>query len=158
MSIWSQGKWNLAPSGTTKWDNAKRSRIGCYRRMVQWIPRYEPVFLDSWKENEVYRRLGIGPLLGDVLDRFTYAEKTLTSQKMALYGAHDTTVAGILSTLGVFDNRWPCFTSNITFELLKGQEDRALLSFLKRDDYFVRVWYNRRVLTLPGTDTQFFVV
>jgi acid phosphatase len=105
----------------------------------------------------VYRRLGAGPLLGDVLDRFAYAAKPSSPQKMALYGTHDTTVAAILSTLGVFDNRWPYFTSNITFELFKSQQHRGLLSFLRRDEYFVRMRYNHKVLSLPGTIDRFFV-
>lgn len=74
---------------------------------------------------------------------------------MALYGTHDTTVAGILSTLGVFDNRWPCFTSNITFELFKGQQHGGLLSFLRRDKYFVRMRYNQKVVSLPGSTIDF---
>ena len=51
---------------------------------------------------------------------------------MALYGTHDTTVAAILATLGVSDNRWPCFTSNITFELFKGrQRGGGIIKFFK---------------------------
>ena len=101
------------------------------------------------EENETYRRLGIGPLFGDILDRFTFATKTPSSQKMALYGTHDTTVAAILATMGVYDNRWPFFTSNITFELFKLQKT-GLLTFWTRDQYFVRVRYNQEVLSLPG--------
>jgi acid phosphatase len=100
-------------------------------------------------ENEVYRRLGVGPLLGDVLDRFMYSTKTPWEQKMALYGTHDTTIAALLATFGVFDNRWPCFTSSITFELFKAQQG-GLLSFLGRNQYFVRMRYNQKVVTLPG--------
>ena len=85
-----------------------------------------------------------------MLDRFTYAAKTPSPQKMALYGTHDTTIGALLSTLGVFDNRWPCFTSNITLELFKGQQTGGLLSFLRRDQYFVRMRYNRKVVSLPG--------
>lgn len=75
---------------------------------------------------------------------------------MALYGTHDTTVAAILATLGVSDNRWPCFTSNITFELFKGrQRGGGLLSFLRRDEYFVRMRYNQKVVSLPGIPYRF---
>jgi acid phosphatase len=101
------------------------------------------------QENETYRRLGVGPLLGDVIDRFTFATSNVSPQKMALYGTHDTTIAAILSTLDVYDGRWPCFTSNITFELFKGQRG-GFLSFLKRDQYFVRMTYNHKVLSLPA--------
>jgi acid phosphatase len=99
-------------------------------------------------ENETYRRLGIGSLLGDVLDRFTYATKP-TAQRMALYGTHDTTIAAMLATLGVFDMKWPCFTSNITYELFKAQRG-GILSLLGKDQYFVRMRYNSKVVTLPG--------
>jgi acid phosphatase len=76
---------------------------------------------------------------------------------MALYGTHDTTIAAILATLGVFDNRWPHFTSNITFELFKAQRG-PLVSFLQPgwlvgsagDEFFVRMKYNQRVVALPG--------
>jgi acid phosphatase len=91
----------------------------------------------------------VGPLLGDVLDRFTYATKIQSPQKMALYGTHDTTIGGLLATLGAFDSRWPHFTSSIALELFKAQRG-GLLSFLKRDEYFIRVRYNQNVVSLPG--------
>jgi hypothetical protein len=80
---------------------------------------------------------------------------------MALYGTHDTTIAALLSTLGVFDNRWPHFTSNITFELFKAQRG-GLLSFLpgwvagRGGEYFVRMRYNQSVVKLPGTTPPIF--
>jgi acid phosphatase len=118
-------------------------------------------------ENETYRRLGVGPLLGDVIDRFTFAATNTSSQKMALYGTHDTTIAALLATLGVFDHRWPCFTSNITFELFQEEERkpsglsaRILGLFSKStrnpyDGYFVRMKYNRSVVSLPGLSINF---
>jgi acid phosphatase len=119
--------------------------------IAEWFQGYLGTFLALFnQENETYRRLGVGPLLGDVLDRFTFAISKPSPQKMALYGTHDTTVAAILSTLDVFDNRWPCFTSNITFELFRAQTGGGFLSFLKRDQYFVRIWYNNKALSLPA--------
>ena len=109
------------------------------------VPLTNPINL----ENETYRRLGVGPILGDVIDRFTYASTHKSPQKMALYGTHDTTVAAILAPLDVFDNRWPYFTSNITFELFKAQRG-GFLSFFQGDKYFVRMRYNEKVLSLPG--------
>ena len=101
-------------------------------------------------ENETYRRLGVGLLLGDILDRFNCATKISAIQKIALYGTHDTTISALLATFGVFDKRWPCFTSNITFELFKRQKPGGILSFFMRDEYFVRIRYNKDVLLLPG--------
>jgi acid phosphatase len=141
------------------------------------------LFLGSWInpgiENEMYRRLGVGPLLGDILDRFTThiasnpsssnpsssnpssLSPTATAdspQKMALYGTHDTTIAALLSTLSVFDNKWPHFTSNITFELFKAKKREGIWGFLpgfmnredKNVEFFVRTEYNQRVVELPG--------
>ena len=105
-------------------------------------------------ENETYKRLGVGPVLGDVVDRFTAATKSPSSlQKMALYGTHDTTIGAVLCTFGVFDSRWPAFTSNITFEMFKGPPGKGgFLGFLKRkEEFFVRMRYNHTVVTLPGT-------
>jgi len=73
---------------------------------------------------------------------------------MALYGTHDTTIAALLATLGVFDKRWPCFTSNITLELFK-EKNNGFSSLFNRifggDEYFVRMRYNHQVMMLPGT-------
>jgi len=71
---------------------------------------------------------------------------------MALYGTHDTTIGAMLCTLGVFDSRWPAFTSNITFEMFKGPPAKGgFLGFLKRkEEFFVRMRYNHTVVTLPG--------
>jgi len=105
-------------------------------------------------ENETYKRLGVGPVLGDIIDRFISATKSPSSsaQKMALYGTHDTTIGAFLCTLGVFDSRWPAFTSNITFEMFKGPPAKGgFLGFLKRkEEFFVRMRYNQTVVTLPG--------
>jgi acid phosphatase len=68
---------------------------------------------------------------------------------MALYGTHDTTIGGILAIFGAFDNRWPHFTSSISFELFKAQQG-GMLSFLKKDRYYVRMRYNQDVLKLPS--------
>jgi acid phosphatase len=87
----------------------------------------------GYKENEEYRRLGIGGLMGDVVDRMVSAAleggwrsevaSSITNGskvpiKFALTGCHDTTLAAVLASLGAFDNeRWPFFTSHISLEL-----------------------------------------
>lgn len=104
-------------------------------------------------ENEIACRLGIGQLLGDVLDRFTYASTHPRSpQKLALYGGHDNTLAPLLCALGVFDNKWPPSSSNVTFELFRDAAPLGVLESLKlrRGEYFVRTSYNNRVLKVPG--------
>jgi acid phosphatase len=138
--------------------------------VAEWFNGYIGSFIYAQLivENETYRRLGVGPLLGDVIDRFTFAATNTSAQKMALYGTHDTTIAALLATLGVFDDRWPCFTSNITFELFQEEEreDSSLSARFLRlfssstrepfHGYFVRTKYNQTVVTLPGLSTLLY--
>lgn len=93
----------------------------------------------GYKENEEYRRLGIGGLMGDVVDRMVSAAleggwrsevaSSITSGskvpiKFGLTGCHDTTLAAVLSSLGAFDNeRWPFFTSHISLELFSTDDE-----------------------------------
>jgi acid phosphatase len=127
--------------------------------IAQWYTVYvgptppPPTNTTNLVENELAQRLGIGPLLGDVLDRFTYASTNPRSpQKLALYGGHDNTLGPLLSALGVFDNRWPRSSSNVTFELFRDATPLGVLESLKlrRGEYFVRTSYNNRVLKVPG--------
>jgi len=78
---------------------------------------------------------------------------------MALYGTHDTTVAALLCTLGVFDDRWPRFSSNITFELFRDPSapSGVVNFFLRREKYFIRTRYNNEVVTLPGNQLTSFL-
>lgn len=95
------------------------------------------IAVDEWfagyRESNEYRKLGIGGLMGDVVDRMVSAavdggwrsETTAAGSsdeghaiKFALSGCHDTTLAGILASLGGFENgKWPPFTSSVAIEL-----------------------------------------
>jgi acid phosphatase len=93
----------------------------------------------GYKENVEYRRLGIGGLMGDVVDRMVSAaldggwrsEVASSSAhggkvpiKFAMSGCHDTTLASVLTSLGAYDNgRWPFFTSSIAIELFSTGDD-----------------------------------
>lgn len=96
----------------------------------------------GYTESREYRMLGIGSLMGDVVARLVASaghtpadgiievggedgslgtgrrgEKRI---RMALSGCHDTTLAGVLSSLGAFEGeKWPKFTSHIAVELFK---------------------------------------
>ena len=39
--------------------------------------------------------------------------------KILIHSTHDTALAGLASTLDVFDDRWPAFTASMTFELFR---------------------------------------
>lgn len=106
----------------------------------------EKIGVEEWfsgyKESEEYRRLGVGGLLGDITARMVGSvEHTPADGKYELmrdsptqghhrgikFGmscAHDTTLAGTLTSLGAFEGgRWPPFTSHIAFELLRNVDN-----------------------------------
>jgi acid phosphatase len=97
----------------------------------------------GYAESKEYRELGIGGLMGDMVGRMVSVtdrradplgilevggnganlgvgrggEKRIT---FGLSGAHDTTLAAALTSIGAFDGEsWPPFTSHIAFELFK---------------------------------------
>ncbi|KAJ5682927.1 hypothetical protein N7462_006092 [Penicillium macrosclerotiorum] len=89
----------------------------------------------GYNESNEYRKLGIGALMGDVVDRMvstavdggwrsessasgTGTHETGKAIKFAMSGCHDTTLAAILSSVGGFqDESWPPFTSSVAVEL-----------------------------------------
>ena len=95
--------------------------------------------------------------------------------KFAMSGCHDTTIAGILSSIGGFGSgHWPPFTSSIAIELFS-KTDKTATSFLESlfsrklahsaripldklpeftrkelGNHYVRVRYNDRPVRIPG--------
>ncbi|KAH7363666.1 histidine phosphatase superfamily [Pyrenochaeta sp. MPI-SDFR-AT-0127] len=99
-------------------------------------------WFQGYTESSEYRMLGIGGLMGDITSRMTGSVEHNgndglveiggvdgklgtgrggeTNIKFALSGCHDTTLAGVLTSLGAFGNeKWPPFTSHIAFELFR---------------------------------------
>lgn len=93
-------------------------------------------WFDGYKESREYRMLGIGGLLGDIVGRMVGSVEQSSADgshlleksgqekngriKFGLSGCHDTTLAGVLASLGAYDNgRWPPFTSHIAIELFR---------------------------------------
>ncbi|KAF1844296.1 phosphoglycerate mutase-like protein [Cucurbitaria berberidis CBS 394.84] len=97
-------------------------------------------WFQGYNESAEYRMLGSGGLMGDITSRMTGSVERNgndglveiggndgelgkgrggeTDIKFALSGCHDTTLAGVLTSLGAFDGEnWPPFTSHIAFEL-----------------------------------------
>ncbi|KIW31206.1 hypothetical protein, variant [Cladophialophora immunda] len=101
-------------------------------------------WFSGYNENREYRMLGIGGLIGDVVERMTSKIEGAglsineiggengrlgmgrggeTGIRFALSGCHDTTLAGILTSLGAFGGeKWPPYTSHIAFELFKEKD------------------------------------
>jgi acid phosphatase len=95
----------------------------------------------GYSENNEYRKLGIGALVGDVVERMTSvvegADLSINEVggsdvklgkgrggeqriKFALSGCHDTTLAAILTSIGAFGGeKWPPYTSHIAVELFR---------------------------------------
>lgn len=96
-------------------------------------------------------RLKSGPLLKEILTHFKHKTANKLSQNYWVYSAHDTTVANILNTLGVFKSMGyhnPPYTATVMFELRKFA-----------DDYRVQVFYRNttaepKPLDLPGCGTS----
>ncbi|KAL7898547.1 histidine phosphatase superfamily [Trichoderma sp. SZMC 28014] len=114
----------------------------------------DKIVVDEWfagyKESEEYRTLAIGALLGDLTARMvSSAERNVSTPdeafvqppgqdsleqapksrstsdfRFGLSGCHDTTLAGILSSLGAFNtDKWPPYTSHVAIELFRDSEN-----------------------------------
>lgn len=124
------------------------------------------IVVDEWfggyPLSSEYRRLGVGPLLGEVLDRMlatTDAPEKAGRLKIGLMGSHDTTIASLLASLGAYDGKWPHFTSSIAFEMFRKKElekSKSIWSRLtgggakEKEDYYVRLKYNETPIVLKG--------
>lgn len=104
-------------------------------------------WFSGYAENQEYRKLGIGALLGDVLERMSASIEHTglsvseiggengnlgrgrngeTAIKFAMSGCHDTTLAAILTSLGAFDGRpWPPYTSHLAVELFRQKDNQG---------------------------------
>jgi acid phosphatase len=89
----------------------------------------------GFSENQEYRTVGIGGLAGDIVTRMvnfvektnntTFTTKSQSPVKFSMAGAHDTTLAALLSSFGAFDGKWPFYTSNVAIELFKKNDSLA---------------------------------
>ncbi|KAL2021047.1 hypothetical protein VTK56DRAFT_7702 [Thermocarpiscus australiensis] len=100
----------------------------------------EKIGVEEWfagfNESREYRMLGMGGLLGDIVGRMvgsveqssadgskllkTTGQDSSARIRFGLSGCHDTTLAGVLASLGAYDSgRWPPFTSHLAIELFR---------------------------------------
>ncbi|KAG8703055.1 hypothetical protein FRC09_004381 [Ceratobasidium sp. 395] len=120
----------------------------------------ETAICDEWfrgYKNHEFRRLAMGRLLSEMSDQMTGIVNGTNNTKIRVNACHDTTLAGLRTTLDVFDNRWPDFTASIIFELFSEQTQPAQSMFsmgvfartppAKR---FVRMRYQNQNLALPA--------
>jgi acid phosphatase len=103
----------------------------------------DKVVVEEWfagyVESKEFRTLGIGGLLGDIVGRMVGSVEQQTGTgaagsllkrtgqedhsakiRFGLSGCHDTTLAGVLASLGAYGmDRWPPFTSHVAIELFR---------------------------------------
>jgi acid phosphatase len=127
------------------------------------------VRLKGYSSSEL-ARLAVGRLFGDLTTALEDRVSGRSPLRLAVYSAHDTVLAPFLSSLDVFDWRWPPFTSHVEIELFrKSNQDTSSSSWgnwfgLKkrsstevdgdgaapREDNYVRVRYNGQTMRLPA--------
>ncbi|KAF4123243.1 acid phosphatase [Geosmithia morbida] len=98
------------------------------KRIIETIGVEE--WYSGYRESQEYRALGIGGLLGDIVSRMVASADGVDTNspsrpgssgiRFGLSGCHDTTLAGVLASLGAFGNdKWPPFTSHVALELFR---------------------------------------
>lgn len=143
------------------------------RQIIERIA-YEEEYAAFHESNEM-RQVGIGGLLGDVVERMvTKAQSpngTPSGPKLFLAGGHDSTLAGIMASMGAVDanatGKWPPYASIVAVELFKdpsrdtrsetskaiGRTQSKDLSAKQRqslETHYVRIKYNDKSLVVPG--------
>ncbi|KAI8497036.1 mitochondrial acyl carrier protein [Branchiostoma belcheri] len=102
-------------------------------------------------------RLRSGPLLGAMVENMTQAvEGTLPDRRtrLVMYSAHDSTVIGLLSALGVSNHIQPPYCACVMVELY--QEDSGTFCACVKLEFFTEVWYRNDstrdpyLLVVPG--------
>lgn len=93
----------------------------------------------SFKRKEVLS-LAIGMFLEHIMDNCIKKIDGQHNYKMMMYSVHDTTMAPILLILGLFDDKWPDFAADLTFELYRDKDHH----------YYVKVLYKGEEKVLPG--------
>ncbi|KAK4877858.1 hypothetical protein RN001_010364 [Aquatica leii] len=105
--------------------------------LPEWTKAVYPEPLKQWSDfsfkTATYTtdlaRLKTGPLLNEIAAHFTNATMQ-HSKRFHMYSAHDTTIADILNTLGLFELHCPPYTATIFFEL-----------WVQNNSYYVNIFY-----------------
>ncbi|GAA5967559.1 hypothetical protein JCM11641_005693 [Rhodosporidiobolus odoratus] len=109
--------------------------------------------------NPTFRKLAMGRFFSSLRQTLQAKIEDPSEKKekvrLAVYSAHDTSVAGVLNALDIFDGRWPPFTSHIAIELFRSTSPPSFLSSLlpsplrPSPPHYIRLRFNSRTLRLP---------
>ncbi|KAK0381458.1 histidine acid phosphatase [Colletotrichum limetticola] len=133
----------------------------------------ERIGVEEWYsgygESQEYRTLGIGGLMGDIVARMVgsvehspadgaYEIKQASAApkpiKFGMSGCHDTTLAGILASLGAFGpDKWPPFTSHIAVEMFRDPQVSSIPTQAPKNASWFGSWFSigRAGTPAPGT-------
>jgi len=106
----------------------------------------------NWEQSFLYNDPIAGPLgagqflqeLVDAIDAFILGQSIPI---YILYSGHDSTLAPLLGNLGVYDDNWPPYVSNMQIELWL--DDDATPPY-GAEDYYVEMKYNSEYIQLPS--------
>jgi len=80
------------------------------------------------------KRLKGGPFLQLLVDHYTSLQQGEEVKKLYMYSGHDTTVAPILHTLGIFNGIAPPYSSMVIFEMLEQEGLQVKISYKNTTD------------------------
>lgn len=99
--------------------------------------------------SQEFRELGVGKALAETVQRMLDVRSQIrNSARLCLLSCHDSTIAGILASLGAMvepDWHWPPFAAFLAIELYRGQPDGTT----QDQPWYVRVSYMGKPLKLP---------
>ncbi|KAM4795120.1 lysophosphatidic acid phosphatase type 6 [Rhinophrynus dorsalis] len=95
--------------------------------------------------NREVLRLSVGPFLytlqRNMLDVMNASSTDPQARKLYLYATHDVTLMPLLMALGIFDQKWPPYAADLTFELYQHQLTK---------EWFARLNYNGEEQVVKG--------
>ncbi|XP_068122290.1 lysophosphatidic acid phosphatase type 6 [Hyperolius riggenbachi] len=90
-------------------------------------------------------KMMVGPFLytlqNNMLDVARGAPTDVSSRKLILYASHDVTIIPLLMALGIFDEKWPPYASDLTLELYQHQKSKQ---------WYGRLCYNGEEQVMRG--------
>lgn len=77
--------------------------------------------------------LGMGRLIGEMIDNFNRKIRNQDQRKIYLYSGHDTSIIPVLTALDIFDGKFPPVGTYLIFELYSDEQKKHYLRINYRD-------------------------